>query len=88
MKRLLATALALPLLLSAGVAWAEQTVGTVEKVDPSTKTVWVNGNPYHIEDQAAPLKFEDIKVGEKVRLEHDSTGRGATTNVYEADHAE
>ena len=86
MKRLLATALALPLLLGAGAAMADQAVGTVEKVDPSTKTVWVNGNPYHIEDDAAPLKFEDIKVGEKVRLEYN-TGGGATSDVYEADHA-
>lgn len=59
----------------------------MEKVDPITRTVWVAGNPYHIEDDSAPLAFADITVGKKVRLEFDG-GRGATRDVYEADLAE
>jgi len=78
---------AMPLLLSAGIARADQAVGTVEKVDPATKTIWVGGNPYHIEDDAAPLSFADIAVGERVRLEFDGW-QGATRDVYEADRAE
>ena len=53
MKRLFAAIFALPLLLGAGVALADEVTGTVEKVDASTMSVWVNGNPYHIEDDAA-----------------------------------
>ena len=86
MKRLLAATLALPLLFGAGAAMADEVTGTIEKVDASTNTVWVNGNPYHIEDDAAPLKFADIKVGEKVRLSYN-TGNSAASDVYEADHA-
>ena len=37
MHRILAAALALPLLLGAGAAMAEQATGTVESVDPNTQ---------------------------------------------------
>ena len=36
---------ALPLLLGAGAAMAEQATGTVDSVDPTTRTVVVNGQP-------------------------------------------
>jgi hypothetical protein len=83
MRRILATTLALPLLLGAGAALADQVVGTVESVDPATNTVVVNGQPYRLEGQVAGLKITEIKAGEKVRLEYDVN----TNAVYEADHA-
>jgi hypothetical protein len=83
MHRILAATLALPVLLGAGAAMADQTIGTVEKIDPDTKTIWVNGNPFHFEDGVVPLKFADIKVGDKVRLEYDT----GTNDVDEADRA-
>jgi hypothetical protein len=58
MKRLFAAIFALPLLLGAGVALADSVEGTVEKVDPSSMSVWVNGQPYQIEQQAAGLKLD------------------------------
>ena len=83
MRRILASTVALPLLLGAGAALADQVVGTVESVDPATNTVVVNGQPYRLEGQVAGLKITEIKPGEKVRLEY-----GVNTNdVYEADHA-
>ena len=69
MHRILAATLALPLLLGAGAAMAQQATGTVESVDPSTRTVVINGQPYIIEGQAAGLKFEQIKVGDKVTVQ-------------------
>lgn len=75
---------ALPLLLSAGIAKADQVVGKVEQVDASSRTVVVAGQPYVFEGQVAPLDFSDVKVGEKVRLEYNNT----SFVVYEADHAE
>ena len=83
MRRILATALALPLLLGTGAALADQVVGTVESVDPATDTVVVNGQPYQLEGQVAGLEITEIKAGEKVRLEYDVN----TNDVYEADHA-
>ena len=83
MHRILAATLALPLLLGAGVAMAQQATGTVESVDPSTRTVVINGQPYIIEGQAAGLKFDEIKVGDKVTVQFDVN----TNNVYQIDHA-
>ena len=71
MHRILVAAVALPLLLGAGAAMAQQATGTVESVDPSTRTVVINGQPYIIEGQAAGLKFEQIKVGDKVTVQFD-----------------
>jgi hypothetical protein len=83
MRRILASTVALPLLLGAGTALADQVVGTVESVDPATNTVVVDGQPYQLEGQVAGLKITEIKAGEKVRLEYDVN----TNDVYEADHA-
>ena len=83
MRRILASTVALPLLLGAGAALADQVVGTVESVDPATNTVVVDGQPYQLEGQVAGLEITEIKAGEKVRLEYDVN----TNNVYEADHA-
>jgi hypothetical protein len=83
MHRILAATLALPLLLGAGAALADQVIGTVESVDPATSTVVVNGQPYRLEGQAAGLEITEIKAGDKVRLEYDVN----TNDVYEADHA-
>jgi hypothetical protein len=83
MHRILAATLALPLLLGAGAALADQVIGTVESVDPATSTVVVNGQPCRLEGQAAGLKITEIKAGDKVRLEYDVN----TNDVYEADHA-
>ena len=58
MHRILVSALALALLLGAGAAMAQQATGTVESVDPSHKTVVINGQPYMIEGQAAGLKID------------------------------
>ncbi|MFZ1425333.1 MAG: hypothetical protein WAS21_01030 [Geminicoccaceae bacterium] len=75
---------ALPLLLGAGIAKADEVVGKVEQVDASSMTVVVGGQPYIFESQVAPLKFSDVKVGEKVRLQYNNT----SYVVYQADHAE
>ena len=45
MHRILAATLALPLLFGAGAAMADQATGAVESVDPTTRTVVVNGSP-------------------------------------------
>ncbi len=87
MNKLVLSFVALASLAGAGVAMADQTVGTVEKIDPATRTIWVAGSPFHLEDDSAPLKFAEIKVGQKVRLEYDG-GRGAVRDVYEAAPAE
>ena len=74
-------AVALPLLLGAGAAMAEQATGTVESVDPNTKTVVVNGQPYMIEGQASGLKLDEIKVGEKVTSSSTSTPTTSTRSI-------
>ncbi len=71
MNKLHAAALALPLLLGAGAAMADSSTGTVESVDPTTRTVVIDGQPYIVEGQAAGIKFDEIKVGEKVTIEYD-----------------
>ena len=76
-------AVALPLLLGAGAAMAEQATGTVESVDPSSRTVVINGKPYMLEGQASGLKIDQIKVGDKVTVQFDVN----TNNVYQIDHA-
>ena len=76
-------AVALPLLLGAGAAMAESATGTVESVDPNSRTVVINGNPYMLEGQAAGLKIEQIKVGDKVTVQFDVN----TNNVSQIDHA-
>ncbi len=81
MNKLMVSVLATGMLVGIGAAKADQAEGMVEKVEPETKTVWVGGNPYHIEDDSAPLTFAEVKVGAKVRLEFDG-GRGATRDVY------
>lgn len=78
LNKLLTCALALPLLLGAGAAMAESMTGTVESVDPTTKTVVVNGQPYMLEGQAAGLKIDEIKVGEKVTVEFDANTNNVT----------
>ena len=71
------------LLLGAGVAMASSATGTVESIDPTTRTVVINGQPYIIEGQAAGIKFDEIKVGEKVMIEYDVN----TNDVSEITHA-
>ena len=62
---------------------AQQATGTVESVDPSTRTVVINGQPYIIEGQAAGLKIEQIKVGDKVTVQFDVN----TNDVSQINHA-
>ncbi len=83
MRKSLAAVIALPLLLGAGIAKADEVVGKVEQVEPSSKTVVVGGQPYIFESQVAPLEFSDVKVGQNVRLEYDNT----SYVVYRADIA-
>ena len=83
MRKLYAAALALPLLLGSGAAMADQATGMVESVDMTTRTVVVSGTPYIIEGQASGLKFEDIKVGDKVTVEYDVN----TNDVSMIEHA-
>lgn len=70
MHKLLASTLALSLTL-AGAALAESMTGTVDSVDPTTRTVVINGQPYIIEGQAAGLKIDQIQPGQKVTIEYD-----------------
>ncbi len=51
--------------------WRNSSTGTVESVDPTTRTVVIDGQPYIVEGQAAGIKFDEIKVGEKVTIEYD-----------------
>ena len=83
MHRLYAVFGALILVLGAGAAMAEQASGTVDSVDPTTRTVVIGGQPYIIESQASGLKFDEIKVGEKVTVEFDVN----TNDVSEIMHA-
>lgn len=83
MNKLLTSAFALSALLGAGTAMAESMTGTVDSVDPTTKTVVVNGQPYMLEGQAAGLKIDEIKAGEKVTVEFDVN----TNNVTQITHA-
>lgn len=83
MKALLAAFVAMPLLLGAGAAMAEQATGTVDSVDMTTRTVVINGQPYIIEGQASGLKFDQIKVGDKVTVQFDVN----TNDVSQIDHA-
>ena len=83
MHRILAATLALSLLLAAGGAMAELATGTVESVDPSSRTVVINGTPYMLEGQASGLKIDQIKVGDKVTVQFAVN----TTDVYQIDHA-
>ena len=71
------------LVLGTGAALAESMTGTVESVDLNAKTVVINGQPYIIEGQAAGLKIDEIKVGEKVMIEYDVN----TNDVSEITHA-
>ena len=83
MRKLLASVFATSLLLIAGVAMAEQATGTVESVDANAKTVVINGQPYMLENGAAGLKIDEIKVGEKVTIQFDVN----TNNVSQIDRA-
>ena len=76
-------AIALPLLLGAGAAMAQQATGTVESVDVSNNMVTVNGQPYQIDGQAAGVKLTELKVCEKVTLMFDVN----TNVVYQIDRA-
>ena len=78
MHRILVSTLALPLLLGAGAAMAEQATGTVESVDPNARTVVVGGTPYMLENGATGLKIDEIKVGEKVTVEFDVNTNNVT----------
>jgi hypothetical protein len=82
-RTLLAATLALPLFLGAGAAVAESMTGTVESVDPTTRTVVVDGQPYILEGQASGLKVDEIKAGEKVTIQYDVN----TKDVSQIDHA-
>lgn len=62
--------------LAAGTALADDITGTVEKVDAASNSVWIGGVSYQIEAHSAPLKFADIKVGDKVRVTFDHSGDG------------
>ena len=83
MRKLLASVFAMSLLLAAGAAVAEQATGTVESVDANSKTVVINGQPYMLENGAAGLKIDEIKIGEKVTVQFDVN----TNNVSQIDHA-
>ncbi len=83
MHRLYAVFGALILVLGAGAAMAEQATGTVDSVDPTTRTVVIGGQPYILEEQASGLKLDEIKVGEKVTVEFDVN----TNDVSEIMHA-
>ncbi len=83
MHKLIVATLALPLLLGAGAAMAEQATGTVDSVDPTTRTVVVNGQPYILEGQASGLKIDEIKAGDKVTVQFDVN----TNDVSQIDHA-
>src|SRR5262245_3196038 len=83
MHKILTSTLALPLLLCAGAAMAEQATGTVDSVDLNARTVVVGGTPYMLENGAAGLKIDEIKVGEKVTVEFDVN----TNNVTMIEHA-
>ena len=87
MRKYMSSLVAVAMLAGVGVAKADQAEGTVEKVEPGTRTVWVGGNPYHVEDDSAPLKFEQIQVGTRIVLEFDG-GRGATRDAYRVAPAE
>ena len=78
MKKLFATAFALPLLLGAGAAMADQATGTVESVDPNARTVVVGGTPYMLENGATGQKIDEIKVGEKVTVQFDVNTNNVT----------
>jgi hypothetical protein len=81
MKRILGSVLGLALGLAAGAAWADSTSGTVEKLDPSRNIIWVGGVPYQVEEQSAPLKYGDIKVGQKVTIEFIRSGNGNVASM-------
>ena len=83
MHRILVATLALPLLLGAGAAMAEQATGTVEKRRPEHQDGGGQRPALHARGQAAGLKLDEIKVGEKVTVEFDVN----TNNVYQIDHA-
>ena len=83
MNKLLTSAFAFSQLLGASTAMAESMTGTVDSVDPTTKTVVINGQPYMLEGQASGLKIDEIKAGEKVTIEYDVN----TNNVSQIDHA-
>jgi hypothetical protein len=74
---------ALILVLGAGAAMAEQATGTVDSIDPTTRTVVVGGQPYIVETQASGMKFDEIKVGDKVTVEFDVN----TNDVSQINHA-
>lgn len=76
MHRILAATFALPMLLGAGAAFADQVIGTVQKLEPERRAVWINDSPYLFEEQAAPLKFQDVQLGEKLRLYFTRSGDG------------
>ena len=82
MNRLLAGTPVLALVFGAGIAQADQVVGSVEYVDAADNVVIVKGQPYTFEP-AVKLTPADIKVGEKVRLEYNAT----SFVVYEAERA-
>ena len=83
MHRILAATLAVPLLLGAGAALAEQATGTVGSIDPTTRTVVIDQTPYILENGAAGLKLDAIKAGDKVTVQFDVN----TNNVSQIDHA-
>ncbi len=68
--------LALLMGLGAGAAAADDLVGTVEKLDANSRSIWIGGVAYQIEADSTPLAFDDVKVGDKVRLTFERTGTG------------
>ncbi len=76
MRRLLGSVLGLSIGFSAAAALADDLVGTVEKLDPNSSSIWIGGVSYQVEGQSEPLKFADIKVGDKVHITFDRAGTG------------
>ena len=76
MRKLFTATLALSVVSGVGVAVADEVTGTVQKLEPERRAVWIDDSPYLFEEQAAPLKFQDVQLGEKLRLYFTRSGDG------------
>jgi hypothetical protein len=86
MRKLAIATAALPLLLSAGVASADEVVGTVQKLDPESRMVWIGDQPYQFQDKVAgSVQYTSVKPGDKLKLNFDRSGDGNV--VWSADKA-
>ena len=88
MHRILVAALALPLVLGAGAAMAEQATGTVDSVDPTTKTVLegarggagASGIPIHSVRLRGLVAHQEVLLGtagQTLTIRHDSYDRAS-----------